>query len=152
MSTPRITLDILLMLGIIMFLICCIIDDSCCILTFNHKNVDIVEDLQQLAEHVRTTSKKYNLPFGPPPEWDDGSMSPISIARSELSMTAAAAFPIYTVDYSVFFDMSARAMQTIFREFPVVVVSGRPTRLRCNLNSLEEWGDVDALRVMHGQL
>lgn len=59
--------------------------------------------------------------------------------------------PIYTMDYTQYLQMSAQDMQDLFRVYPVIVVSGRPTRLKCNLASLEEWGNVDQLRVMHGE-
>lgn len=56
------------------------------------------------------------------------------------------------MDYSTFMTTSAKDLQDIFRAHPAIVVSGRPTRLKCNLASLDEWGDVDELRVMHGKL
>ena len=48
--------------------------------------------------------------------------------------------------------MSAKYLQAIFCVHPVIVLSDRPTRLKCDLNSLEEWGNLDDLRVMHGKL
>ena len=49
-----------------------------------------------------------------------------------------------------FYTMSSQALQAIFCKYPVIVVHGRLNRLRCDIASLEEWGDPDALRVMHG--
>lgn len=54
------------------------------------------------------------------------------------------------MNYSDFLKTSSKDFQDIFRAHPVIVVSGRPTRLKCDLASLEEWGGVDELRVMHG--
>jgi hypothetical protein len=46
--------------------------------------------------------------------------------------------------------MSSRNMQNLFHRYPIIVVNGHPTHLECNLTSLEEWGNPDELRVMHG--
>lgn len=54
------------------------------------------------------------------------------------------------MNYSDFLKTSAKDFQDIFRGHPAIVVSGRPTRLKCDLASLEEWGGVDELRIMHG--
>lgn len=47
--------------------------------------------------------------------------------------------------------MSSKALQDLFRVHAVIVVRGRPVRLKCDLESLEEWGNVDELRDMHGK-
>ena len=60
--------------------------------------------------------------------------------------------PIYTLDFVDFLKTSAKDLQDIFRHYPAIVVSGRTTRLKCDLTSLEEWGGVDELRDMHGKL
>lgn len=56
------------------------------------------------------------------------------------------------MDYATYLAISAKGLQDLFREYPAIVVSGRPTRLRCDIASLEEWGGIDDLRVMHGKL
>lgn len=58
--------------------------------------------------------------------------------------------PIYTMDFANFLKTSAKDLQNLFRRYPAIVVSGRPTHLKCDLASLEEWGGVDELREMHG--
>lgn len=60
--------------------------------------------------------------------------------------------PIYNMDYSKYILMSSREFQDLFRIHPAIVVSGRPVRLKCDLASLEEWGCLDELRVMHGKI
>lgn len=92
--------------------------------------------------------KQNSLPIGTPAEWSDGMTSPVAIPAPT---TPHNGYPIYTMDYSTFMKTSAKDMQDIFRAYPAIVVSGRPTRLQYDLESLEEWGDVDELRVMHGQ-
>lgn len=59
--------------------------------------------------------------------------------------------PIYTMDYLAFLKSSTKELQDLFRAYPAIVVSGRPTRLKCDLASLEEWGSLDELRDMHGK-
>lgn len=76
-----------------------------------------------------------------------GTTTPITISPPSVD---AAVFPIRTMSHEQFFRMSAKDMQDIFRKYPVIVVTGRPTRLRFDLASLEEWGDLDEPRTMHG--
>lgn len=60
--------------------------------------------------------------------------------------------PVYTMQYEEYFKASAIHLQTLFRNYPVIVIKDRPTRLKSDLSSLEEWGDPDELRDMHGAL
>lgn len=60
--------------------------------------------------------------------------------------------PIHTMNYATFLAISPKDMQELFRAYPVIVVSGRPTRLKCDVESLEEWGGIDDLRIMHGKV
>lgn len=76
-------------------------------------------------------------------------MAPVVLAnRSKLPDQG----PIHTMDYATFLAISPKEMQEHFRAYPVIVVSGRPTRLRCDCESLEEWGGLDDLRIMHGNV
>lgn len=59
-------------------------------------------------------------------------------------------YPIFTMEYGRYVQTSAQELQDILRDYPAIVVTGHPTRLRCDLESLEEWGGVDELREMHG--
>ena len=93
--------------------------------------------------------QKTGLPTGKPIEWVDGMTSPVTIP---MPVKLSNSSPIYTLDFADFLKTSAKEMQDIFRYYPAVVVSGRPTRLKCDLASLEEWGGVDELRVMHGKM
>lgn len=93
--------------------------------------------------------ERHGLPLGTPIEWLDGMTSPATILAPA---TPSHGYPIYTMDYSTFMMTSAKDLQDIFRAYPAIVVSGRPTRLKCDLASLGEWGDVDDLRDMHGKL
>lgn len=89
------------------------------------------------------------LALGRPIEWTDGMTSPVAVSTcASLSNNS----PIYTSEYSDFLKLSAKDLQDIFRTHPAIVVSGRPTRLRCDLESLEEWGGIDELRDMHGKV
>ena len=92
--------------------------------------------------------QKTSLPTGKPIEWVDGMTSPVTIP---MPVKLSNSSPIYTLDFADFLKTSAKEMQDIFRYYPAVVVSGCPTRLKCDLASLEEWGGVDELRVMHGK-
>lgn len=56
------------------------------------------------------------------------------------------------MDFATFSKSSSKDLQDLFRAYPAIVVSGRPTRLKCDLASLEEWGSIDELRVMHGEI
>lgn len=87
------------------------------------------------------------LNVGRPLEWLDGMVDPVITSTP----WAPQQTPIYTLDYPTFLTISARDFQDLFREYPAIVVSGRPTRLKCDLTSLEEWGSIDELRVMHGK-
>lgn len=93
--------------------------------------------------------ERHGLPLDAPIEWLDGMTSPVTILAPATPLNG---FPIYTMDYSTFTMTSAKDLQNIFRAHPAIVVSGRPTRLKCDLASLDEWGDVDELRDMHGKL
>lgn len=76
-------------------------------------------------------------------------MAPVVLAnRSKLPDQG----PIHTMDYATFLAISPKEMQERFRAYPVIVVSGQPTRLRCDCESLEEWGGLDDLRIMHGNV
>lgn len=92
--------------------------------------------------------KHHGLPVGTPIEWTNGMTSPANMLEP---VTPSNGYPIYTMEYSNFMMTSAKDLQDIFRDYPAIVVSGRPTRLKCDLASLDEWGDVDELRVMHGK-
>ena len=92
--------------------------------------------------------KKTSLPTGKPIEWVDGMTSPVTIP---MPVKLSNSSPIYALDFADFLKTSAKEMQDIFRYYPAVVVSGCPTHLKCDLASLEEWGGVDELRVMHGK-
>lgn len=61
-------------------------------------------------------------------------------------------YPIHTMDFATYLTISAKELQDCFRTYPAIVVSGRPTRLKCDSASLEEWGGLDELRVMHGNM
>ena len=100
--------------------------------------------------HVDKARKEYGLPFGGDPHSVDKTNSTIS-PPSTLDKPAKS-FPIYTTKFSEFYSMSAKDLQAIFRVHPVIVLSDHPTHLKCDLNSLEEWGNLDDLRVMHGKL
>lgn len=76
-------------------------------------------------------------------------MNPVVIAKQS---TLPDQGPIHTMDYATFLAISPKDMQELFRTYPVIVVSGRPTRLRCNCECLEEWGGLDDLRIMHGNI
>jgi hypothetical protein len=78
--------------------------------------------------------------------------TPVTIPPPPSLPTGTKSFPIYTMPFAEYFAMSAKDMQDIFREYPVIVVKDMPTRLQYTLESLEEWGDPDELRVMHGVL
>ena len=114
---------------------------------FCFQNKGIADDLQQLAEHVDQLRINHGLPHGPHPNWSDGLNEPICVQPPALSNSV---FPIYTAPFSEFYGMSAKDLQAIFRKYPVIVLRDRPTRLKCDLASLEEWGNVDELRTMHG--
>lgn len=58
--------------------------------------------------------------------------------------------PIYNDTYSSFISKSHEEVQDILRQFPVVVLTGRPTRLKCDLKGVAEFGPTDVPRVMHG--
>lgn len=116
-------------------------------LTVGIQSKDVADDLQELAiqvDHVRLAS---GLPTGKRLEWSDGMACPVKIPPPPTLPTGS---PIYMLDYQEFLRTSTRHLQDIFRNYPAIVVSGRPTRLKCDLESLEEWGGVDDLRVMHG--
>lgn len=89
------------------------------------------------------------LPLGKPAEWSEGMTTPVDVS---ITPQLPADYPIYTMDFSDFLKISAKDLQDISRNYPAIVVSGRPTRLKCDLESLEEWGGVDELRVMHGNI
>jgi len=97
--------------------------------------------------HVNAARKKNGFPIGKPLEWADGMSSPVALLTPpKLSDDS----PIYTMDFANFLKTSAKDLQNLFRRYPAIVVSGRPTHLKCDLASLEEWGGVDELREMHG--
>lgn len=108
----------------------------------------IARDLHKLSEHVNLARQECGLPNGTPYQWTDGMVNPVIIP---VPKTLPEDSPIYTMDYAKYLQISVQDMQDLFRVYPVIVVSGRPTRLKCNLASLEEWGNVDELRVMHGE-
>lgn len=56
------------------------------------------------------------------------------------------------MDFATYLTISAKELQERFRTYPAIVVSGRPTRLKCDAASLEEWGGLDEMRVMHGNI
>ena len=89
------------------------------------------------------------LHIGRPLEWLDGMTDPVTTSRPCMAPPQS---PIYTMDYTTFLMISAKDFQELFRTYPAIVVSGRPTRLKCDLASLEEWGSIDELRVMHGKV
>lgn len=88
------------------------------------------------------------LPSGKPIEWLHGMSSPVALLSPP---TLPQKYPIYTMNYPDYLTMSAKNLQDLFRRYPAIVVNGRPTRLKCNLESLAEWGEVDDLKVMHGK-
>lgn len=92
--------------------------------------------------------EELGLHIGRPEEWLDGMTDPVTTATPSQAPLPS---PIYTMDYSTFLTISAKDFQALFRTYPAIVVSGRPTRLKCDLASLEEWGSLDELRVMHGK-
>lgn len=96
-------------------------------------------------EHLR---EELGLNIGRPIEWLDGMVNPVVTAPPWAPQQS----PIYTLDYPTFLTISAKDFQDLFRVYPAIVVSGRPTRLRCDLTSLEEWGNLDELRDMHGKV
>jgi len=98
---------------------------------------------------VDVVRSKNGLPTGRPIEWADGMTSPVTLPMPAKLLNSS---PIYTLDFADFLKTSAKDLQDIFRRYPAIVVSGRPTRLKCDLASLEEWGGVDELRDMHGKL
>jgi hypothetical protein len=106
----------------------------------------ILNDLDELSRHVDNIRCKNGLPSGECLEWTDGMKDPVIIPAPNVKDSS----PIYSLGYQEFVKMSSKDMQSIFKKYPVIVVTGRPTRLRCNLESLQEWGDLDDLRVMHG--
>ncbi|KAE9383932.1 hypothetical protein BT96DRAFT_1008617 [Gymnopus androsaceus JB14] len=114
-----------------------------------HYSSQIAKDLQKLAAHVDVVRSKNGLPTGRPIEWADGMTSPVNLLTPAKLLNSS---PIYTLDFADFLKTSAKDLQDIFRHYPAIVVSGRPTRLKCDLTSLEEWGGVDELRDMHGKL
>ncbi|KAF5343519.1 hypothetical protein D9757_014940 [Collybiopsis confluens] len=113
-----------------------------------HYSSEIADDLEKLAVHVDKVNNELGLPSGPCVEWTSECTTPITIMPPSCS-TAAEEFPIYKAKYSDFYNMSPKKAQEIFRVYPVIVLSGRPTRLKCDLASLEEWGNVDEPRIMH---
>jgi hypothetical protein len=86
--------------------------------------------------------------MGPPSEWNDEMVDPIAI--SPIAVTHPDAPPIYTNTFDAFYQKLTREVQDILRRFPVVVLSGRPTRITCDMDGLDEFGDVDVPRIMHG--
>jgi hypothetical protein len=118
---------------------------TCCL-----KSPDIAEDLQELATHVDEFRRKNGLPTGSPSAWSDGMLQPVTVSPPTVLPNGPNAPPIYSIPFIEFSSMSGKGLQNIFRRYPVIVVHGRPTRLRCDISSLEDWGDPDALRVMHG--
>ena len=120
------------------------------ILTYYLKSPDIAQDLEELASHVDELRCKTGLPTGSPAEWSNEMSQPLSIPPPAALTSGPDSPPICSIDYVKFSNMSGRELQDIFREYPVIVVHGRPTRLHCDISSLEDWGDLDALRVMHG--
>lgn len=78
----------------------------------------------------------------------NGMLTPVTTLAS---VTPSQACPIYSLNYSRYLKISEKEFQDLFRAYPAIVVSGRPVRLKCDLASLEEWGSVDELRVMHGK-
>lgn len=93
--------------------------------------------------------EELGLHIGRPDEWLDGMVTPVTTA---IPSQAPLPCPIYTMDYSTYLTISGKDFQNLFRDYPAIVVSGRPTRLKCDLDSLEEWGSADELRVMHGKV
>lgn len=91
---------------------------------------------------------QHGFPVGKPTEWLEGMEDPVVILTH---LTLREQSPIYTMDYATFLKISAKDLQECFQAYPVIVVSGRPTRLKCDIASLEEWGGIDELRVMHGE-
>lgn len=109
---------------------------------------EISADLQELARHVDDVKKKLGLPSGRPREWLNGMATPVTTSTRS---TPSEVCPIYSLDYNRYLAISAKEFQDLFRAYPAIVVSGRPVRLKCDLASLEEWGSLDELRVMHGK-
>jgi hypothetical protein len=72
---------------------------------------------------------------------------PVSIRSPELTCEGP---PIYTSTYLEFYRLSTKDAQDILRDYPVIVLSDRPTRLKCDLVGVEEFGDLDDLREIHG--
>lgn len=105
-------------------------------------------DLEALSQNVDMVREELGFHIGRPDEWLDGMVDPVTTA---IPSQAPLPSPIYTMDYSTFLAISAKEFQDLFRAYPAIIVSGRPTRLKCDLISLEEWGSVDELRVMHGK-
>lgn len=92
---------------------------------------------------------QHGFPVGKPIEWLEGMEDPVVIPKPS---TLPEKSPIYSMEYATFVKISAKDLQELFRAYPVLVVSGRTTRLKCDCASLEEWGGMDELRVMHGRV
>ena len=107
-----------------------------------------------LHSHVHSLRSICGLPVGRPTEWEDGMTLPVTTLPPTDAVVDVSKnfFPIHTMSYWEYFDMPATFMQSLFRKYHVVVVEDQPTRLKCDIDSLEEWGDPDELRVMHGEL
>ena len=118
--------------------------------TYCMKNRGIAQDLQELATRVDDVRRKNGLPTGSPSAWSEEMLQPITIPPPTVLPDGRDTLPIYSISFTEFSSMSGKALQTIFRRYPVIVVHGRPTRLHCDIASLEDWGDPDALRIMHG--
>lgn len=114
------------------------------------QNSQIASDLQELAKHADDVRQRNGLPTGPPPGWYDGVTEPMILEPPTSFLDGPDPPPICSLAYADFFTMTSKDIQDLFRKFPVIVVHGRPSRLHCDMSSLEEWGDPDALRVMHG--
>ncbi|KAF5341461.1 hypothetical protein D9757_015295 [Collybiopsis confluens] len=112
-----------------------------------HYRRQLVEDQEELARRVDQWRSAIDLPTGPPPEWSPSSRGVINI--SPVSTGHPDAPPVYTADYSDFSKKSAGEVQNLLRQYPVVILSNRPTRLMCDRNGLKEFGRLKDLRIIH---
>ncbi|KAF5365357.1 hypothetical protein D9757_013777 [Collybiopsis confluens] len=102
-------------------------------------------DQLNLAAHV----EQWRSSVGPPSQWlPDSELLNI---QPHSSTSHPDAHPIYTADYFKFYKMSTSTVQGLLRQYPVIVLSGRPMRLTCDRAGLEEFGDLSRIRIMHGK-
>lgn len=109
------------------------------------QQADTAKDLEELATHVDGWRQKLGFPTGPPSGWSDEMTEPMT--TSSLPLTSPLFF---TSTYNEFYQKSTKEVQDLLRTFPVLILSGRPTRLKCDTEGLEEFGENTLLRVMHG--